>query len=407
MTSESDSASGRRPPTIELTATEVEPPKAPQTAKADTPNRQESAESTATQEAPNPKPAAKSEGRLFAHGLSAAIGAIAATAVLVGLWLTGFMLARDVVTEATAPDLRANSFNGAISARLDKIEHAIQAPIQAPHPETATVPPALGNRLTAVELQAKMLGDTLAALNRRADDIAATAQTAQQQAASASTTADTAKNAGQTGVQRADLDAVASRIMALESAVKALSEAVAHPTTGADQAARLTVAAEALRAAVERGAPYQAELKAVQALGADQNAPAPLEPFAASGIPRAEILAQELATLVPALQQAADASSGDKTFLGKLEANAKKLVRITPVDAPPGNDPSSVITRIDIDATRADIAAALTDIAALPDIAKLLAADWVKKAQARNDAIAASGKIAADALAALSKPAAQ
>ncbi len=207
MTSESDSASGRRPPTIELTATEVEPPKAPQTAKADTPNRQKSAESAATQEAPNPKPAAKFEGRLLAHGISAAIGAIAATAVLVGLWLTGFMLARDVVTEAAAPDLRANSFNAAISARLDKIEHAIQAPIQAPHPETATVPPALGNRLTAVELQAKMLGDTLAALNRRADDIAAAAQTAQKQAASASTTADTAKNAGQTGVQRADLDA--------------------------------------------------------------------------------------------------------------------------------------------------------------------------------------------------------
>jgi hypothetical protein len=403
MTSESDSTSGQRPPTIELTATEVEQPKAPRTAKADTPNQQESAENGATQEAPNPKPAAKPEGRLLAHVISAVIGAIAATAVLVGLWLTGFMLARDVVTEVTAPDLRANRFNADMSARLDKIERAVQAP----RPETATVPPALGNRLTAVELQAKMLGDTLAALNRRADDIAATAETAQKQAASAASTADAAKNAGQTGVQRTDLDAVASRIMALESAVKALSDAVAHPTTGADQAARLTVAAEALRAAVERGAPYQAELKAVRALGADQSATAPLEPFAASGVPRAEVLTQELATLVPALQQAADASSGDKTFLSKLEANAKQLVRITPVDAPPGNDPSSVITRIDIDATRADIAAALTDIAALPDAAKPLAADWVKKAQARNDAIAASGKIAADALAALSKPAAQ
>ena len=407
MTSESDSASGRRPPTIELTATEVAQTKAPQTAKADTPNQQASAESAATQDALNPKPAAKSEGRLLAHAISAMIGAIAATAVLVGLWLTGFMLARDVVTEATAPDLRANRFNADISARLDKIERAVQAPIQAPHPETATVPPALGNRLTAVELQAKMLGDTLAALNRRADDIAATAETAEKQAASASTMADAAKNAGQTGVQRTDLDAVASRIMALESAVKGLSDAVAHPTTGTDQAVSLTVATEALRAAVEHGAPYQAELKAVQSLGADQSATAPLEPFATSGVPRAGVLAHELATLVPALQQAADASSGDKTFLSKLEANAKQLVRITPVDAPPGNDPSSVITRIDIDADRADIAAALTDIAALPEAAKPLAADWVKKAQARNDAIAASGKIAADALAALSKPAAQ
>jgi hypothetical protein len=145
----------------------------------------------------------------------------------------------------------------------------------------------------------------------------------------------------------------------------------------------------------------------VQTLGADQGATAPLEPFATTGVPRADALAHDLAMLVPALQQTADASSGDQTYLSKLEANAKKLVLITPVDAPPGNDPSSVVTRIDIDATRADIAAALTDIAALPDAAKPLAADWAKKAQARNDAIAASGKIAADALAALSKPAAQ
>ena len=66
-----------------------------------------------------------------------------------------------------------------------------------------------------------------------------------------------------------------------------------------------------------------------------------------------------------------------------------------------------MITRIDIDADRDDIAAALSDIAALPDRAKALTTDWAKKAQAREAAIAASRKILADALAALSKPAAQ
>ena len=57
-----------------------------------------------------------------------------------------------------------------------------------------------------------------------------------------------------------------------------------------------------------------------------------------------------------------------------------------------------------VDAAHADIAAALLDIAKLPDTAKPLAAAWVEKAQARNAAIAASRKVAADALAALSKP---
>ena len=62
------------------------------------------------------------------------------------------------------------------------------------------------------------------------------------------------------------------------------------------------------------------------------------------------------------------------------------------------------MTRIDVDTAHADIAAALADIAKLPEAAKPLAAAWVEKAQARNAAIAASQRLAADALAALSKP---
>jgi hypothetical protein len=426
MTSESDSTSGsisgRRPPTIELTATEVGLPKAPPDtakpatkpategaaeagAKTGTPGQKSSADPAASQKPSDPKPAAKAQGGLLPHAVSAVIGAVAAAVVMVGLWLAGFTLARDVVTSQTegpqaVVPIAANS---EIAARLDKIERALAAP----KPETPPVPPALANRLTAVEMQAKMLGDSAAALNHRVDDIAATAQAAQNQSTSAaSAAADVAKNAGQGSVQPADLDALESRIAALESVVKSLSEEVAHPAASADQAARLAAAAQALQSAVERGAPYEAELKAVQSLGADQSATTPLDAYAATGVPHADALAHELALLVPALQQATDTSSGDTTFLSKLEANAQRLVRVTPVDAPPGDDVTSVIARINIDALRGNIADALNEIASLPDDAKALAATWVKKAQAREAAIAASRRIAADAVAALGKPAA-
>ena len=145
----------------------------------------------------------------------------------------------------------------------------------------------------------------------------------------------------------------------------------------------------------------------MQSLGADRNVVTPLEPFAASGVPTADALAHELAGLVPALDQASNPAAGDKTFIERLEANAQKLVRVTPVDAPTGTDPASVVARIAFDASRADIASALADVAKLPDAAKPLAADWVKKAQARDAAITASRQIAAGALAALSKPGAQ
>ena len=121
------------------------------------------------------------------HAVSAAIGAAATAVVLVGLWLAGFTLARDVVTSQTegpqaVVPIAANS---EITARLDKIEHALAAP----KPDTPAVPPALASRLTAVEMQAKMLGDSAAALNHRVDDIAATAQAAQKQSTSAASAA--------------------------------------------------------------------------------------------------------------------------------------------------------------------------------------------------------------------------
>ena len=213
----------------------------------------------------------------------------------------------------------------------------------------------------------------------------------------------------QTAVQKSDIDTLASRIAALEDTVKALSEDAAHPAPGAvDRAARLSVAAEALRAAVERSAPYRAELAAVRSLGIEPNATSPLEPFAATGVPSADALARELTNLTAALQQrASDMTPGAATFLGRLETNAQQLVRITPADAPVSNDPSAVIARLKFDAARADIAAALTDFAALPDAAKPFAADLVDKADARQAAIAAARQVAAAALAALAKPAAQ
>ena len=204
-------------------------------------------------------------------------------------------------------------------------------------------------------------------------------------------------------VQHSDIDALTGRIATLEDSVKTLSENVAHrPASADDRAARTAVAAEALRAVVERGAPYQAELAAMKSLGADQTVLAPLEPFAADGVPSPAALAHELSLLTPALLQASGAASKDGSLIERLERSAKSLVRVTPIDAPPSNEPSAIIARLNGDAERADIADAVTDIARLPEPAQTLAEPWVQKVNARDAAIAAGRRIAADALAALS-----
>ena len=409
--SEPDSTPRRRPPTIDLTATEVdaekpaaaqepsqEPAKGP--AAADAPSDGSSGQQTGEPAAGRPRSSVKTA----VAGIAA--GAIAVVAIGAGLWFGGY-LPPGLLSASPSAQPTDSAAIAEISARLNKIEGAIAAQQQKSAPP-AQPDPALLSRLAAAEAATKSLGNLLAALTHRVDDAAAAAQNTLAQAKSASAAAEAAKSAGQAGVARSDLDALAARIAPLESTVKTLADDIKHETaTADDRAARLTVAAEALRATVERGAPYQAELAAVKSLGADQSATAPLEPFAAAGVPRAAALAHELASLAPALRQAAEPASSNNSFLGRLENNARRLVQITPVDAPPGDDPASVMTRINVDAAHADIAAALADIAKLPDAAKPLAAAWVDKAQARDAAIATSRKLAADALAALSSPSPQ
>jgi hypothetical protein len=386
MTSEPDSTPRRRPPTIDLTATEVGAEKPAATPQPD------AGKPTAE------KAASSAIDRLTQRVIAALVGAVAMAAIFAGLWLAGDLATRTPAAPPGAPGPQPTAIDQ-LSARLDKIQDAFHAP----QPDSA-----LASRITMAEAATKSLKDSLAALTNRVDEVAAAAQSATGKAKDASTAADQAESAARAAVQRGDLDALAGRIAALEGTVKTLSaNAASRPSSADDGAARLTATAAALRIAVERGVPYQAELAAVKSLGVGQDATAPLEQFATSGVPSAAALAHELSTLMPAVLRASGDLPTDASLLGRLEASARQLVRITPANAPPSNDPSSVNARIDADAARADIGAALTDISALPDSAKSLAAAWVQKVNARDAAIAASRQIAADALAALGKPASQ
>jgi hypothetical protein len=289
-----------------------------------------------------------------------------------------------------------------IEAQLDELRRAVRA-----RPPDAGLTPRINN----VETQTKALDDAIAGLTHRVDEIAASthdlATEAKAAAAAATAAAEEGKAAAQSKFQSGDLDQIAKRIEALESAVKTLTADTARASSSADDhLARAAAAAAALAAMVERGAPFNAELASVTALGADENAVAALTPFAAGGLPSDAVLGRELIQLLPALRQESMAAPKEGSLIARLEINAQKLVRITRTDsAPTGDDPSSTISRIDMDARGGDIAGALADIARLPPESRALAADWAKKAQAREAAVAASRRIAAEAAAALGKPA--
>lgn len=297
-----------------------------------------------------------------------------------------------------------------LAGRLQKLE------AEAASPRAPTSDPALANRLAAAEARLKSLADSTDALKERTDSTAAANKAAlgdlndklSRAAAGPSEAADQAAsaNAGAIATLSARMDALEAGARKLEGTLDTkLSAALAAQSAekSDEHALRTAVTALALSAAVERGTPFAAELAAAQAQAPDKSKLAPLAPFGASGIGDAAALAHEIAGLAPALLQGAGAPS-DGSFLERLQANAQRLVRITPAGETAGDDPASVVARLEAKAARGDLAGALAELGKLPPQARAPAQAWSEKVQAREAALAASRSFAADALSALAKP---
>ena len=402
--SDPDSAQRRRPPTIDLTAQEVATER-PADANESPAASAASADSGARGDA-NARNAARSARGFVPYVFAGLIGAAAAAAALAGLWFAGLAPPRasaalqNAAAPSTSPAPRSSDLSE-MQARLDKLRRAVQA-----KPPDVGPAPA---RVTDLETRTNALADSIATLTHRVDAIAASTHDLAAEARAASTAAQDAKAAAQSKVPSGDVDQIARRIAALEDTVKTLrADAARAPSSTDDRAARAAVAAAALAAVVEQGGPFRAELASVTALGADEHATAALTPFADEGLPSTTVLGRELTQLLPALRQAVTAGPNDNSLIARFEMNARKLVRITRTDsAPTGDDPSAIVAGIETDARNNDIAGALADIARLPPPTRALAETWAKKAEAREAAVAASRRIAAEAVAALAKPARQ
>ena len=172
-------------------------------------------------------------------------------------------------------------------------------------------------------------------------------------------------------------------------------------SAGSDRASRFAVAASALRNAVEHGDAFAAELAIVKPLASDANAVAILEPFAASGVPGDAALGKELVAIVHPLVRANEPSR-EGGFLDRLQANAKQLVRVSPVgEEVRGDDRGAILSRIEQRAAQGNVSGALTEIAKLPPDARAPMQAWEAKANACSKALDASRRLSADAVAAL------
>jgi hypothetical protein len=368
----SDAGRARRaPPTIDLEATEVSG------ASSD----------SAPPEQPGPAPAAAPTARSGSAFIAALSGAAASALVIGAVWLAGW----PANPPASAPQPNTTAIDQLTSRVADLETKMARPPATAPDPAAAA-------RIDALEKSVSSLRGELASARAQSDKLAAAVNDV--------------KSAPREATAPPDLSAINDRLAQLERATTAQGTQIAQEGAkiadnkpADDVPLRRVVVASMLDIAVRQGDPYGAALAAAKSLATNSDALKPLDGFATSGVPSAANLSRELLTLVPKLSPAApESATTGAGIVDRLQAGAAKLVRIERTDAT-GDSRGSVVARATAAALRNDSAEARRELNTLAPADRAAAQAWIDKADARDAALAASRQFAADAMAALVKPA--
>lgn len=189
--------------------------------------------------------------------------------------------------------------------------------------------------------------------------------------------------------QRAEMDeleASLDKMRALTQGQIATAQEQQENAALAEAKAKARGAVNALRSALETGAPYGSVLPEIAAA---VEVPEILSANAETGITTASALQTQFAEGArAALSASLKANAGDSTadrlsFFLKDQLGARSL---TPRE---GDDPDAVLSRAEASVKAGDLDAALTTIEALPDAGKAELEAWAGVAETRRDALAA------------------
>jgi hypothetical protein len=355
----------RAPPTIDLEASEV----------------------TASTESAGDESDAKrsswlSSAALHPFWVAAVTGAVTAVLVIAIAWAVGWP------AETARPVAENNA--GAIetlSSRLAELEGQVSKPVAS---DTA-----LSSRLEVLEKSVAGLKTDIAGARAQTSKLASDIEATKSAPASVAAPAPP------------DLTAIEGRLAEVERATRTDSERIAQATSrpADDVALRRLVVASMLDLSVRQSEPFPEALKAAKALASDPQMFKPLEDFAGSGAPNPAALCRELLTLVPKLEPPATANATTGTgIVERLQAGAAKLVRVERTDSV-GNDRGAIVARVTAAALRNDVSEARRELNSLTPADRTPAQGWLDKAAERDAALAAAHRFAAEAMAALAKPA--
>lgn len=222
---------------------------------------------------------------------------------------------------------------------------------------------------------------------------------------------------GQRGAAASEVAALNEKVGALDTALKAAGEAassddgkiatleqsVSALTSKVDAQASqpkiaLAIAASALKAAVDRGGAFGAELETFAAISPDAPELAKLRAHAEKGVAtRADIVAETDAA-ANAMIAAAKPVNPDAGVFERLVSSAEQLVKVRPIGAVEGAGAPETVARMELAVTQGDFAKALAEYETLPDTAKAAGADFAATLKARQEVETLVDQLVANAM---------
>lgn len=219
------------------------------------------------------------------------------------------------------------------------------------------------------------------------------------------------------GTSAAEIDGLNQKIAALQSAIDATSKAgtdmggrlaaVEQSIAGLSQKVEaqadqpriaLAIAASGLKAAVDRGGTFAAELETLAAVAPNAPELAELRTLAEKGVPsRADLVAAAPAAAT-AMIDASRAVDDNAGFLDRLMTSAESLVKVRPVGVVEGEGVPEKTARMEAALKDGDLARALAEYDTLPEPSKAAGAAFADAVRSRLKAEELVDKALAGAL---------
>lgn len=150
-----------------------------------------------------------------------------------------------------------------------------------------------------------------------------------------------------------------------------------------ESAVARAIAAAALKAAIDRGGPFQPELDTFANVAPDDPAVADLKNFAQTGVPSRADLIRQVSDVATAIVATAQTDDPNQSWSSRLMSGAKSLVQVRPVGNVPGDGIDAIAARFEDKVRNGDLPGAVTEWNSLPDAAKSASAAFKQSLEAR------------------------